>query len=685
MSSSFAEKTPIWNQTNEQNGQKGQYQAINDAPSGGSSDDESLPKERKTLSSFLKRRGSKISIEEKKEKGNGNKDIPESGLNRPITLTITFENLSYWVSSPKPCGRKGPPMYLLRNITGTIKPGVMTALMGPSGAGKSTLLDILAGIKNIGVIEGQLLYNGSAGGKFLRKIVSYVEQKDILLGSLTVREILTYSALMRIPRSKGRVFIDNKVTYVIQKLGLESVANSIIGTTFKTGISGGQVKRTSIAMELLTDPVALFLDEPTSGLDSAIAYEVMSVVRELTNSQISVICTIHQPSSDIFYLFDRLCLLVNGKIVYNGLVSEATSYFASKGFPCTPGSNPADHILNVISPRRTSKSLGRVVEEGYFAKEYENSQMAAQRLQSSHIARDLALKNDEDEINENNANRVVLTKQDHMHENSFFWNYWILLKRNFNGKMRDPTFVITRLSFNTLFALFNLSIFIDSPYTGTGFTQRISILFQSCLFLTFGAAIFMQNIFNDRSFFIREQRSSTYQIAAYFFGVVSTEFPLMALGSFIYTVIIYFGIPFRLDVPSFLWFWFTVTLNGEIAASLAQFYAAFSGSLPIATILNGLTMLLCNSFSGFYIRGPDIPSYWIWAYYISYMRYSLSSLLINELDNNPNYGEEGELYLEQFGIENTSRYYMLLGQLVFWLFARTGAYLSLKYRRHDKR
>lgn len=159
--------------------------------------------------------------------------------------------------------------YLLRGVNAYFNPGQMAALIGPSGSGKTTLMDILAGRKTQGKIEGKLLFANQQPTKtFLRRYTGYVEQFDTLLESLTVREMLIYTAELKKPVEEPFESKMEKVESLMRKLSLEQNADK------KIGRQGGLKKRVNIGIALITDPRVLFLDEPTTGLDSNTANDV---------------------------------------------------------------------------------------------------------------------------------------------------------------------------------------------------------------------------------------------------------------------------------------------------------------------------------------------------------------------------------------------------------------------------
>jgi ABC-type multidrug transport system ATPase subunit len=218
-----------------------------------------------------------------------NEEEEEDDLMSYTTTTeaaLTFNEISYSV--------KGKP--ILSNISGFVEPGQLLAIMGPSGAGKSSLLDILSRKHKRGVTSGQVFLNGSIPSRRqFKKMTGFVDQDDSLMGTLTVRETLTYAALMRLPRSMPLKLKKKRVEDVMNELGITRIADSLIGIPGQRGISGGEKRRVSIGKELVTSPSLLFLDEPTSGLDSYNAGVVMESLQRLAkDGKRAIVVTIHQ-------------------------------------------------------------------------------------------------------------------------------------------------------------------------------------------------------------------------------------------------------------------------------------------------------------------------------------------------------------------------------------------------------
>ncbi|CAD5118404.1 DgyrCDS7107 [Dimorphilus gyrociliatus] len=264
---------------------------------------------------------------------------------------ITCSNLNYRVNVRGSCFSLFSKPYeklVLKSVNALFKNGT-TAIMGPTGGGKSSLLDILADRKSTSGIEGTILMDGKERGLNFKSITGYVTQEDVIMGTLTVKENIMFSANMRLPSKLSKEIKKFMVEEVLDELGLTDVGDSRVGTEYLRGVSGGERKRTCIGMELIIRPSILFLDEPTSGLDSSTSYSVICLLNELAKKGRIVVLSIHQARYGIFKMIDNLLLLGNGSVIYHGPTENALPYFNSIGYQCEEFNNPADFFLDVIN------------------------------------------------------------------------------------------------------------------------------------------------------------------------------------------------------------------------------------------------------------------------------------------------------------------------------------------------
>lgn len=253
---------------------------------------------------------------------------------------------------------------LLEDVSLTIFPGELVGIMGPSGAGKTTLLRALNGYTP--PAAGQVLYNGKDLYRYYRQLsgrLGYVPQDDILHHELTVREVLSYGARLRLPSSCPAAVLNERLAEVLRQLGLQGTEEIHLGAPGQRGISGGQRKRVNLALELLTDPLVMFLDEPMSGLSSEEALSVLRLLRELADSGKTVVLTLHQPSLETFRLLDNLALLSRdansiqpGKLVYYGpAYPDAIRFFTDQPRTEAEGIPDPHAMLRGLAARKTAE------------------------------------------------------------------------------------------------------------------------------------------------------------------------------------------------------------------------------------------------------------------------------------------------------------------------------------------
>eukprot|EP00854_Cymbomonas_tetramitiformis_P006012 gene6012-7224_t len=259
-----------------------------------------------------------------------------------IPLTIQFVNLSVenYLSG----------VSVLKGVSGVCFHSHVMGILGPAASGKRALLSTLAG-RSTGVLSGDILYNGKrVNPASMRRTVGFVPQQTILCEELTVRENLSCSARLRLPRNTKPQHITVIVDGVLKALDLFSVESLLVGSAGVWGINNGQRVRTAIAMELVTDPVALFLDDPMHGLSFDSSGIIMKALRSLACVQCNIVMVLRQPRFVIYDMMHTILLLSKeGEVCYNGGTESAKKYFETLGFPLHQIENPADFFLDAIS------------------------------------------------------------------------------------------------------------------------------------------------------------------------------------------------------------------------------------------------------------------------------------------------------------------------------------------------
>ncbi|KAM8716076.1 hypothetical protein ACLKA7_003028 [Drosophila subpalustris] len=253
------------------------------------------------------------------------------------TLQLTFQNINVLHNERK----------ILSDVSGLVSPGEVLAIMGPSGSGKTTLLDCLSGQRHFD--SGSVYLNREPLSKRWRRKIGYVLQEEIFFTQLTLRETVLYTALLRLPESMARAEKLRLVDHILETLELTCCQQTKFGDYLNRGLSGGEKKRANIACELLTNPLLMLLDEPTSGLDSHSAISLMKVLKRYAQlEQKTIVISVHQPSSQMFHMFDKLLLLHQGRTAYFGEVHNIYRHFEDIGVTIKPHYNPADFVLEQL-------------------------------------------------------------------------------------------------------------------------------------------------------------------------------------------------------------------------------------------------------------------------------------------------------------------------------------------------
>ncbi|XP_009781344.1 ABC transporter G family member 11-like [Nicotiana tabacum] len=534
---------------------------------------------------------------------------------KDLTVMVTLNN--------------GETQNVLEGLTGYAEPGTFTALMGPSGSGKSTLLDALSGrLAANAFLAGRILLNGRKANLSFGT-AAYVTQDDTLIGTLTVRETISYSAQLRLPDrmpwSEKRTLIESTII----EMGLQDCADTVIGNWHLRGISGGEKRRVSIALEILMRPRLLFLDEPTSGLDSASAFFVTQTLRGLSRDGRTVIASIHQPSSEVFELFDRLYLLSGGKTVYFGQASEAYEFFAQAGFPCPALRNPSDHFLRCIN---SDFDKVKATLKGSMKLRFESNEDPLDKTTTAEAIRTLVDYYRRSQYSYSANERVeemskvkgtVLDSGGS--QASFFMQSFTLTKRSFVNMSRDFGYYWLRLVIYLV-----VTICIGTIYLNVG-TSYSSILARgACASFVFGFVTFMSiggfpSFVEDMKVFQRERMNGHYGVTAFVVSNTLSAMPFLILITFLSGTVCYFMVRLHPGFTHYLFFvvclYASVTVVESLMMVIASIVPNFLMGIIIGAGIQGIFMLV----SGYFRLPNDIPKPF-WRYPMSYLSFHFWAL-----------------------------------------------------------
>ncbi|XP_052469718.1 broad substrate specificity ATP-binding cassette transporter ABCG2 isoform X1 [Carassius gibelio] len=575
--------------------------------------------------------------------------------------TVTFHHLRYHVTERLGMfSREWVEKDILKDVSGIMNPG-MNAVMGPTGSGKTSLLDVIAGRKDPkGLKSGQVLVDNTTVTSDLRLCSAYVVQNDILMGTLSVRENLAFSANLRLSR-KEYSSADKKmrVDSVIQELGLKDCADTKIGTMFLRGISGGEKKRCSIGMELITSPSLLFLDEPTTGLDANTANSIMGLLQKLSKKGKTVIFSIHQPRYSIFSQFDHLTLMNKGEIIYAGAANKAIGYFENLGYKCEPFNNPADFFLDVTNGTVLPQIHNDKSEKCSNSEETEGNEnpLAVIYRQSPHF---LTIKDRLDQISDGLDPEV--TKGDGVgYATPFYYQLMLVSGRTVRNILRNPQTSYAQLFLNIFFGILVGLIYYQIPHTlPEALQNRTGAFFFLVINMVFGNLSAVELFISERVLFIHENSSGFYRTSVYFLSKVFADLiPNRILPVFIFSAIPYFMMGLKPEVEAFFLYCLTMSMVSLSAVSLAFLVSASVGSFAMANILIAMPYVFMMVFGGFLVNLNSMLSWMSWLKWASIFRYGYNALAIIELKGQvftSNYTSSlrGDVYLDHQEIDHST-------------------------------
>lgn len=442
----------------------------------------------------------------------------------------------------------------MHDLSFTLRSGQLVAVMGGSGVGKSTLLSLLNG--TLQPDSGTLTLNGhNISDPEVRDLIGFVPQDDLLVEELTVYENLLFTARLCFA-DMSEEQISTRVNAVLKDLGLESTRDLKVGSPIHKYISGGQRKRLNIALELIREPAVLFLDEPTSGLSSSDSEKVINLLKEQTYKGKLIVVNIHQPSSDIFKLFDRLWLLDKGGYpIYDGNPIEAVTYFkraanyadAEVSTCSLCGNVNPEIILNIIDEKVMDDS-GKITDKR------KTSPQEWHRMYLEGTVQNIPVQ----------VRKVPATEQ---RRPSRLKQMLIFLQRNLRSKLPDTQYLAITLGVTPVLALIVALLTRYAPVTGYTLMDNknlVSYIFMAVIVAIFaGMSVSAEEIFKDRALlkrekFLRLSRSSYLWSKIIYLGGVSLVQTLLFILVGNSIMGIFFG----------FWFWWAILFLSAVLANL---------------------------------------------------------------------------------------------------------------------
>ncbi|KAG4935342.1 hypothetical protein JHK85_050261 [Glycine max] len=528
--------------------------------------------------------------------------------NRPLPIFLKFENVEYKVRNRKAGSsnlvktmvskvstqltvEEDRYKKILKGITGSIGPGEILALMGPSGSGKTTLLRVIGG-RIVDNVKGKVTYNDVRFTPAVKRRIGFVTQEDVLYPQLTVEETLVFSALLRLPTNMSKQQKYAKVNTTIKELGLERCRHTKIVGGYLKGISGGERKRTCIGYEILVDPSLLLLDEPTSGLDSTAANKLLLTLQGLAKAGRTIITTIHQPSSRIFHMFDKLLLISEGYPVYYGKAKDTMEYFSSLRFTPQIPMNPAEFLLD----------------------------LATGQVNDISVPTDIL----QDQESSDPSKVVIEVKK----EWTLSWldQFDILSRRTFKIRCKDYFDKLRLVQALGIALLLGLLWWKSSTNTEAQLRDQVGLAFYICIFWTSSSIFGAVYVFPfEKYYLIKERKADMYRLSVYYACSTICDMVAHVLYPTFFMVILYFMAGFKRTVACFFLTLFSILLIAITSQGAGELFGAAIMSVQRAGTAASLILMLFLLTGGYYVQ--HIPKFMKWLKYLSFMYYGFRLLL----------------------------------------------------------
>ncbi|XP_022899791.2 ATP-binding cassette sub-family G member 1 [Onthophagus taurus] len=643
-------------------------------------------------------------------------------------VDLAFDELIYRVKQGK------NEKEILKSVSGQLRSGELTAIMGPSGAGKSTLLNILTGYKTVGLAGKIYMNKNERNLSQFRKLSAYIMQDNQLHGNLTVDEAMNVASKLKIGEksAKEREEIINEI---LDTLGLLDHR-----ATMTSGLSGGQKKRLSIALELVSNPPIMFFDEPTSGLDSSSCFQCISLLRTLASGGRTIICTIHQPSARLFEMFDQLYTLAEGKCVYQGSTKQLVPFLGTLGLQCPSYHNPASFIIEVACGEygpNTDKLVDAInngkedIRDGKpfpvnnavlnngskFGDNEKNlnenvSEEDKFKKDGNSGELDNALKIVVNEVSKDSMNGTVANEkansvdssllepssnipiQQPRYGNTELNQFFIILKRALLFSRRDWTLMYLRLFAHILVGFLIGALYYDIGNDANKVLSNLGFLFFNMLFLMYTSmTITILSFPLEMPVLLKENFNRWYSLRSYYLAITLSDIPFQTIFCVIYVTIVYFMTSQPPEFPRYGMFLGACLLVSFVAQSVGLVVGAamnVQNGVFLAPVMSVPFLL----FSGFFVSFDAIPIYLRWITYLSYIRYGFEGTALATYGfNRPKlqcfveycHFKLPETTLEELDMKNADYNLDVIALIAIFLVLRIAAFFFLRWKLKSNR
>lgn len=647
---------------------------------------------------------------------------------------LAFKDLQYRVKSGF---LKSEIKTILKGICGNFKAGDLTAIIGPSGAGKSTLLNILSGYTTRN-IQGEITVNGSP--RELKKFYTqsaYIMQDTELQQFLTVMEAMHFSVNLKVGDQLGRSAKKERIKRILEAIGMYETRQTESGH-----LSGGQKKRLSVALELVTNPPIMFLDEPTSGLDSSTSTQLISLLKKLADEGRTIICTIHQPSALMFQMFDHLFAIADGQCIYTGSTNNLVPFLSELNLKCPESYNPADYLLEIATndygpqnPRLVKKLENGLLETyrkkpGNVTAQVDAMQVVEQMMEAglmtpvtapiieTNLSTPMATIEEEipaaawgsKEVTSGGCFVELESKKDCRkkkkklsiqidpsklcpHESRYMSSFSnqliLLLQRTFLILWRDKSLTRSRIVIHALMGTFVGILYYGIGNDASNMLNNFRYIFFSIMFLMYTS--FSSIILNfplEFPMVSREHFNRWYSLRAYYMALTLADIPIQLICTLIFVVISYVLTNQPLEIYRLVLF-FGMTVMASLVAQSIGLVVGATFNVKNGAIFGPFFISPFLIFSGFFVQMRDVHELMHWLFHISFLKYALegSSLAIfgyerSKLDCNEIFCQyvRPNRFLQVIGMEDGSYLFATAALTFIFVMLRLISFYIMSYR-----
>ncbi|MQM17672.1 hypothetical protein Taro_050644 [Colocasia esculenta] len=549
---------------------------------------------------------------------------PSPPRSSPCANTLHVRNLSYTVQRQGAGGlagalresffrcsaQKPKSVDILKSVSFAARSSEIVAVVGPSGAGKSTLLRVVSGrIRSAKFDRRTISFNEKEMRRpsQLRKLCGYVTQEDNLLPLLTVEETLMFSSRFLL-QGCGEREKRERVQCLMRELGLTHVAGRYVGNEEVRGISGGERKRVSIAVDVIHNPPILLLDEPTSGLDSSSALQVVELLATMARARRQIlILTIHQPSYRILRYFSTFLLLSRGAVAHYGGLRSLEEAIARLGETVPAQLNALEFAMEIM-PK---------LEEYSYSRKKTHALVQQPRWSEESMTVNPERREDVD------SSSTVGYCSRWVEVSSLSWRFWRVM-------YRTKQLFLAR-TMQAVVGGFGLgSVYLHVKSDAAGAAERLGLFAFTLSFLLSSTVEALPIFLQERRVLMREASRGMYRLSSYMVAHAAVFLPFLLVISLLFSAPVYWLVGLNPAAGAFAFFALAVWMILLMASSLVLFLGSVSPDFILGNSLIGICLGVFFLFSGYFIPRASIPWYWIYMYYASIYRYPLDALLVNE-------------------------------------------------------